>query len=131
MSESNQMRKLPLFRWQRVNDEPFEYGIMQDAHGDEFVKLRDGSCLKRPLVESTGKIMSNYEVLDEMIDEAGDTKLSASWTGNNGIRVALLTHFEEDDMELSCAGKNGWDQCWRSFDFTHEQARKLGEALIR
>ncbi len=39
----------PLFRWQRVNDEPFEYGIIKDVHGDEFVKLRDGSCLRRPI----------------------------------------------------------------------------------
>lgn len=34
-------------RWQRVNDEPFEYAIQQGPHGDEFVKLLDGSCLRR------------------------------------------------------------------------------------
>ena len=33
--------------WQRVNDEPFEYAIQQGPHGDEFVKLLDGSCLRR------------------------------------------------------------------------------------
>jgi hypothetical protein len=35
--------------WRRVNDEPFEYATMQGSHGDEFVKLEDGSCLRRPL----------------------------------------------------------------------------------
>jgi len=34
-------------RWQRVNDEPFEYAIQQGPHGDEFVKLIGGSCLRR------------------------------------------------------------------------------------
>lgn len=36
-------------RWQRVNDEPFEYAIQQGPHGDEFVKLFSGSCLRRAL----------------------------------------------------------------------------------
>lgn len=34
-------------RWQRVNDEPYEYAIQKGPHGDEFVKLLDGSCLRR------------------------------------------------------------------------------------
>lgn len=38
-------------RWRRVNDEPFEYAIQQGPHGDEFVKLLDGSCLRRRLDE--------------------------------------------------------------------------------
>jgi hypothetical protein len=33
-----------------VNGEPFEYAIQQGRFGDEFVKLLDGSCLRRPLV---------------------------------------------------------------------------------
>lgn len=36
-------------RWARVNDEPFEYAIQQGPHGDEFVKLLNGACLRRPL----------------------------------------------------------------------------------
>lgn len=36
-------------RWQRINDEPFEYCIDQGMFGDEFVKLADGSCLRRCL----------------------------------------------------------------------------------
>lgn len=42
-------RKMPPFRWQRVNDEPFEYGIGHGPNGDEFLKLADGSSLRRPL----------------------------------------------------------------------------------
>lgn len=34
-------------RWQRVNDEPFEYAIQQGRFGDEFVKLLNGECLRR------------------------------------------------------------------------------------
>lgn len=38
-------------RWQRVNSEPCEYAIQQGPHGDEFVKLLDGSCLERHWTE--------------------------------------------------------------------------------
>jgi hypothetical protein len=36
-------------RWGRVNSDPVEYAIQRGPHGDEFVKLLDGSCLHRPL----------------------------------------------------------------------------------
>lgn len=36
-------------RWGRVNAEPFEYAIQQGDFGDEFVKLVNGSCLRRAL----------------------------------------------------------------------------------
>jgi hypothetical protein len=39
------------FRWQRVNDEPFEYAIKQGRFGDEFVKFPDGECVKRSMVD--------------------------------------------------------------------------------
>lgn len=35
--------------WRRVNDDPFEYAIQQGPHGDEFVKLLDGSRLRCPV----------------------------------------------------------------------------------
>jgi hypothetical protein len=35
--------------WLKVNDEPFEYAIQQGSHGDEFVKLLNGECLRRPV----------------------------------------------------------------------------------
>ena len=52
-------------QWRRVNDEPFEYAIQQGPHGDEFVKLLDGSSLRRPLEpqwvrDYEAKLMSNH-----------------------------------------------------------------------
>lgn len=37
-------------QWRQVNGDQFEYAIQQGPHGDEFVKLLDGSCLCRPLL---------------------------------------------------------------------------------
>ncbi len=34
-------------QWRSVNYEPYEYAIQQGPHGDEFVKLLDGTCLRR------------------------------------------------------------------------------------
>lgn len=36
--------------WRQVNESPFEYAIQQGPVGDEFVKLIDGSCLRRDLM---------------------------------------------------------------------------------
>lgn len=47
--------------WRRINIEPFEYAIQQGPHGDEFVKLLDGSFLRRA-------IMTNEEKLNRAID---------------------------------------------------------------
>jgi hypothetical protein len=41
-------------KFRRVNDEPFEYAIRQGRFGDEFVKLLDGSCLRRPVKARDG-----------------------------------------------------------------------------
>lgn len=35
--------------YRKVNDEPFEYAIQQGPNGDEFVKLLNGTCLRRPM----------------------------------------------------------------------------------
>jgi hypothetical protein len=75
--------------------------------------------------------MSNYETLEQMIEKDGGARLAASWTPSNGIRIGIICHFDEEEKELSPAGDDGWDMCWREFDFTREQARELGEALIR
>ena len=48
MTDPTQATRADQVRWQRVNAEPFEYAIQQGPHGDEFVKLLDGSCLRRP-----------------------------------------------------------------------------------
>lgn len=57
-------------QWRRVNDEPFEYAIQQGRVGDEFVKLLDGSCLRRP-IESRHSLR-----LWGWFDEAGQEKPS-------------------------------------------------------
>jgi len=75
--------------------------------------------------------VSNYEVLDEIVQEDGNSKLAASWTPNSGIRIGIIEHFDDDEIELSPAGTDGWDISWREFDLTREQALKLGDALIR
>jgi hypothetical protein len=45
--------------WLKVNDEPFEYAIQQGPHGDEFVKLLNGECLRRPIQSCSAG--SDYE----------------------------------------------------------------------
>lgn len=37
--------------WRRVNEEEFEYAIVQVRHGDSFLKLRSGMCLRRPILK--------------------------------------------------------------------------------
>jgi len=56
-----------------------------------------------------------YEVLPPMQDEQEEVILVASFTANNGIRIALQEIYG-DRVE---------------FDFDKEQARIVGEALIR
>jgi hypothetical protein len=50
-------------KWLQINDEPFEYAIQLGPHGDEFVKLLDGSCLRRPI----GYILVPKEPTKEML----------------------------------------------------------------
>lgn len=38
-----------MIEWRRVNDELFEYAVQRGGHGDEFVRLLDGSLLRRRL----------------------------------------------------------------------------------
>jgi hypothetical protein len=38
-----------MVEWRRVNGESREYAIQQGPHGDEFVKMTDGTCLSRPI----------------------------------------------------------------------------------
>ena len=75
--------------------------------------------------------MGTYEVLPVLIDETGEEHLHASYTPNNGIRIGILNKFSEDDLEHEQFTEDGWDCCLRSFDLSSEQARQLGQALIR
>ena len=76
--------------------------------------------------------MSHYEVLPEMIEDgAGEAKLHASWTANNGIRIQIENKFDEEDRQYEQLNEAGWDNYFRVFDLTREQAKTLGEALLR
>lgn len=65
-----------------------------------------------------GPMLASYERLPDIIDDAGEVTLSASYTAGNGIRIGLLDTESEDPN-------------WREFDFTAEQAIEIGKALIR
>jgi len=75
--------------------------------------------------------MSGYESLPEFIDDTGEEKLQASYSSNNGIRIAIENKFSADELEHEQFTEDGWDCCLRSFDLSSEQARQLGNALIR
>jgi hypothetical protein len=73
-----------------------------------------------------------YEVLDDFIEkDGGEARLNAAYTPNNGIRVQIVNQFDEEEREREMFGDDGWDTHYRVFDFTPEQATKLGEALLR
>lgn len=61
-----------------------------------------------------------YEVMAEIVDDCQESKLLASYTPNNGIRIGILNY---EDGE--------WDWFWREFDFNADQAEQLGAALLR
>jgi hypothetical protein len=64
-------------RWARVNDEPFEYAIQQGPHGDEFVKLINGLCLRRSIDPAQGSVdrdmLAALQAVNKLISEAALT----------------------------------------------------------
>ena len=76
--------------------------------------------------------MSRYEILETMTeDETHDAKLFASWTAGNGIRIDIQNQFDEYERDGKMLDEQGWDIYLRCFQLTHEQAKILGEALLR
>lgn len=64
-------------RWQRVNDEPFEYAIQQGQFGDEFVKLLNGSCLRRdcaPSDDVRSALADEYKNMAAIVNLRGEFK---------------------------------------------------------
>lgn len=62
-----------------------------------------------------------YEVLPNFIGEPGyNQTLAASFTPNNGIRISVLDCDDADEGAL-----------YAEFNLSIDQARTLGEALIR
>ena len=51
-------------QWRRVNSESFEYAIQQGPHGDEFVKLLDGFCLRRPRSLTIQEAIDAYDHIE-------------------------------------------------------------------
>lgn len=122
-------RKLPPFRWQRVNDEPFEYGIVQDIVGDEFVKLKDGSYLRRSVVPdySLEWDKSEPQRVFDVIKEIGIHRLA-------NLDGCICSSFEIRNVEINIScGKGGDRGCWissRSIDYPEsevELAKVLGD----
>lgn len=85
-------------RWAQVNDEPFEYAIQQDPHGDEFVKLLDGSCLRRALQPSRAgrEEIARREVLRSAIfqyitSDTKDARSELTVSDIDGLTDAILS----------------------------------------
>jgi hypothetical protein len=90
-------------RWQRVNDEPFEYAIQQGAHGDEFVKLLNGNCLRRALTPAPGT------------REALPKPITYGYSGKGDIVLPIGAPFDGDPVLARFAA--GWCEArWEPYD---------------
>lgn len=86
-------------RWQRVNDDGFEYAIKQGPHGDEFVVM-GGLCLRRaPVAEMTAEIVT---LADRRLIVGGNPNAEPVNPGN-GAREALIDFcvFAGDPAEMA------------------------------
>lgn len=89
--------------WRRVNDEPFEYAIQQGPHGDEFVKLLDGSCLRRSLVG----VEQTWIAVEDRLPEFKQTVLVRYPSGYDLSHVYAFGGRVEGENEN---GEPAW--CW-------------------
>jgi len=71
--------------WRVINGEPFEYAIQRGPHGDEFVKLLSGECLRRPAFSAK----ENLRVLLEESRAALDCMGERAPPSQAGMREAL------------------------------------------
>lgn len=117
-------------KWRRVNDSPFEYAIQQGLHGDEFVKLIDGTCLRRNIMEQ--KLMKCPKCSKELNvnntcnetdcyigckkpmtrEEAVKKVLNVKWNGIDGIinaleALGLLKFDEAPKKQVEWVNENG------------------------
>lgn len=72
-------------RWQRVNDEPFEYAIQQGPHGDAFVKLLNGMCLRRPLSPAPATTGDGAEAIAQLLKLLSELTPRTSFYRLHGI----------------------------------------------
>jgi hypothetical protein len=82
--------------WRRVNHLPFEFAMQKGPHGDEFVKLLDGSCLRRPLPTSAPTLAQDNKRLREAL-EGLVRSIGEKWDGETERRRAnaLSPNIEE------------------------------------
>ena len=88
-------------QWRNVNGDGFEYAIQQGPHGDEFVKLLDGSCLRKAVEEAADdetlaaelrRLVTEYEIGDHNKEEAWNLIADFSVCNVDTICAALHAH---------------------------------------
>jgi hypothetical protein len=116
-------------QWQCVNDDPFEYAIQQGAHGDEFVKLLNGTCLRRALSprnsvsEADAALARIWKALGiETYEQAGGKEISEI-VGDLKARLAEAEDSEREGWE--CSAKN-----WQRMFFDMCRQRREVEAWL-
>jgi len=67
-----------------------------------------------------------YELMEPILQDNSQAKLSASFTPSNGIRLHIEEMFEDEKGNLH---EEEW--VWTEFDLEASDAIALGEALIR
>jgi hypothetical protein len=67
--------------WSCVNSEPFEYAIQQGPHGDEFVKLINGKCLRRSCAPLLAIPAPPQPGRDAIIEECAQAIMSLRQSG--------------------------------------------------
>jgi hypothetical protein len=117
-------------RWARVNSEPFEYAIQQGPHGDEFVKLLDGSCLHRcvapagnagereALHPATADLVQRFATALAAKLRAAEVKYgySTGWRDDawqEECRAGLMKHvMKGDPLDVAAFAAFCWDRRW-------------------
>jgi hypothetical protein len=101
-------------RWQIVNDEPFEYAIQLGPHGDEFVKLLNGECLRRPISRTPAEGDGLHRLTDKQteavwgltIDEAArkieklESDLAAAKEEAESLQATFDLQWEADQRAI-------------------------------
>lgn len=73
-------------KWRRVSEDSFEYAIQQGPHGDEFVKLLDGSYLRRSQPGTPSR-----DQIRELIRKHVTTDLYGCLAGTAEVADAILS----------------------------------------
>lgn len=88
--------------WSRVNDEPFEYAIQKGPHGDEFVKLINGTCLRR---STAGVAQGSLDPAVEKVILIARDVVWFDWSGNDTDAVHAI-----EQLRLALSAISSTDQ---------------------